>query len=181
MTASADGTRGGSLDFRLLPFAEERNCFACSAGGRGGNRGDGSSVSLGSLESCLEGRGRPLEAGDGREILRTVFTPDAGRIGVGRRGDFACSFRGGRGGSSVSPHAGASKRVAVFSTGVARVSLLVPVPVVEGADKILEAADSVEGIRVNGREGDRGGKAGGGWLEFLRAGSGGGGLLAGFV
>jgi hypothetical protein len=54
--------------------------------------------------------------------------------------------------------------------------------VVEGADdKILEAADSVEGIRVNGREGDRGGKAGGGWLEFLRAGSGGGGLLAGFV
>jgi hypothetical protein len=50
--------------------------------------------------------------------------------------------------------------------------MLLPVPVVD--NEILETVDSAEGIRFNCNEGDRGGKAGGAWPEFLRAGSGGG-------
>lgn len=106
--------------------------------------------------------------------------------GIGGKADFrnvsvldgsfvSPELRGGRGGNSVSPHAGARSGCVPVSTDVARVSAVFAVPEVDDVEnEVLDVVDSEDGLLCSPTEGDRGGKGGRGWLGVLRAGSGGG-------
>lgn len=97
------------------------------------------------------------------------------REDAGRDGGWVDCLLGGRGGRLASSNGGARKRpesteVADVPIDDARLALVV-------VDRERsEAVDSTEFLRDGSWDGRRGGRAGGGWFEFLREGNGGGTL-----
>lgn len=144
------------------------NCFACSVDGcRRGSGGGGRLISLDSFDGFRAGSSG-LTAGFGGKVgFRNVSVLDGSFVSP--------EFRGGRGGNSVSPHAGARSGYVPVSTDVARVSAVLAVPEVDDVEnEVLDVVDSEDGLLCGPAGGRRGGKGGPGWLGVLRAGSGGG-------